>query len=137
MDTINGLQARTRPAVRVLAIDDEAMARYLVRQCLPVPAFEVTEAASAEEGLERARADRPDVIVLDLIMPGLDGRGALAELRQDPATRNIPVVISTGAELADDETRALLKQVSAILPKRNLSRATLPGIVRQALERAV
>ena len=74
MDTINGLQARTRPAVRVLAIDDEAMARYLVRQCLPVPAFEVTEASSGEEGLERARAEQPDVIVLDLIMPGLDGR---------------------------------------------------------------
>jgi len=137
MDTINGLQARTRPAVRVLAIDDEAMARYLVRQCLPVPAFEVTEAASGEEGLERARAEHPDVIVLDLIMPGFDGRRALAELRQDPATRNIPVVISTGADLAVDEARALLKQVSAILPKRNLSRATLPGIVRQALERAV
>jgi twitching motility two-component system response regulator PilH len=102
-----------------------------------VPAFEVTEAATAEEGLERARADRPDVIVLDLIMPGLDGRRALAELRQDPLTRNIPVVISTGADIEDDEARVLLEQASAILPKRNLSRATLPGIVRQALERAV
>jgi CheY-like chemotaxis protein len=137
IDTINGLQARTRSAVRVLTIDDEEMARYLIRQCLPVPAFEVTEAASAEEGLQRARADRPDVIVLDLIMPGLDGRGALAELRQDPMTRDIPVVISTGAELKDDEARRLLQQAAAILPKRNLSRATLPGIVRQALGRTV
>jgi len=135
MDTISGLQARTRPAVRVLMIDDEPMARYLVRQCLPVPAFEVTEAASAEEGLQRARSDHPDVIVLDLVMPGLDGRGALAELRRDPATSSIPVVISTGIELEADESSALLKQASAILPKRNLSRATLPGIVRQALER--
>jgi signal transduction histidine kinase/CheY-like chemotaxis protein len=137
IDTINGLQARTRPAVRVLTIDDEPMARYLVRQCLPVPAFEVTEAATAEEGLERARSDRPDVIVLDLVMPGLDGRRALAELRRDPVTCNIPVVISTGIELEDDESRMLLRQASAILPKRNLSRATLPGIVRQALERTV
>jgi signal transduction histidine kinase/CheY-like chemotaxis protein len=137
IDTINGLQARTRSAVRVLTIDDEEMARYLIRQCLPGPAFEVTEAASAEEGLQRARADRPDVIVLDLIMPGLDGRGALAELRRDPMTRDIPVVISTGAELEDDETRRLLQQAAAILPKRNLSRATLPGIVRQALVRTV
>jgi len=66
-----------------------------------------------------------------------DGRGALAELRKDPITRDIPVVISTGAELEADETRRLLQQVAAILPKRNLSRATLPGIVRQALERTV
>jgi CheY-like chemotaxis protein/anti-sigma regulatory factor (Ser/Thr protein kinase) len=135
IDTINGLQARTRAAVRVLTIDDEPMARYLVRQCLAGPAFEVSEAATAEEGLQMARSDRPDVIVLDLIMPGLDGRGALAELRQDPMTSHIPVVISTGAELEEDEARALLQHAAAILPKRNLSRSTLPGIVRQALER--
>jgi signal transduction histidine kinase/CheY-like chemotaxis protein len=134
IDTINGLQARTRAAVRVLTIDDESTARYLVRQCLG-PAFEVTEAASAEEGLQMARSYRPDVIVLDLIMPGLDGRGALAELRQDPITSRIPVVISTGAELEEDEARALLQHAAAILPKRDLSRSTLPGIVRQALER--
>jgi len=137
IETINNLQAGTRPAVRVLTIDDEPMARYLVRQCLPVPAFEVIEAATAEEGLQRARSDRPDVIVLDLIMPGLDGREALAKLHQDPITSNIPVVISTGADLEEDETRALLRQAVAILPKRNLSRATLPAIVRQALERTV
>lgn len=137
IDTINGLQARTRPAVRVLTIDDEPMARYLIRQCLPVPAFEVTEAATAEEGLERARSERPDVIVLDLIMPGMDGRGALAELRQDPMTRDIPIVISTGAEIEEQDARTLLRQAAAILPKRNVSRATLPGVVRQALERTV
>lgn len=135
LETIERLQALTRPAVRVLMIDDEPMARYLVRQCLPAPAFEVSEAASAEEGIERARADRPDVIVLDLIMPGLDGRAALAELRQDPITGHIPIVISTGAELEEHDARALLQQAAAILPKRNVSRATLPGIVRQALER--
>lgn len=137
IDTINGLQARTRAAVRVLTIDDEPMARYLVRQCLVAPAFEVTEAASAEEGLQMARSDPPDVIVLDLIMPGLDGRGALAELRQNPTTSHIPVVISTGADLEEDEARALLQHAAAILPKRDLSRSTLPGIVRQALERTV
>jgi CheY-like chemotaxis protein len=56
-------------------------------------------------------------------------------LRQDPITSRIPVVISTGAELEEDEARALLQHAAAILPKRDLSRSTLPGIVRQALER--
>lgn len=137
MDTIAGLQARTRPVLRVLTIDDEEMARYVVRQCLPVPAFEVTEASTAEEGLRLARADHPDVILLDLIMPGLGGRATLADLRGNPITRDIPVVISTGAELQADEERVLLEQATAILLKRNLSRVTLPGVVRQAVERGI
>jgi CheY-like chemotaxis protein len=137
MDTIAGLQARTGPTVRVLTIDDEKMARYLVRQCLPIPAFEVTEASTAEEGLRLARADHPDVILLDLIMPGVGGKATLAELHGDPLTRDIPVVISTGAELDAHEERALLEQATAILLKRNLSRVTLPGVVRQALERRI
>jgi CheY-like chemotaxis protein/two-component sensor histidine kinase len=136
LDTIAGLHAR-RSTVRVLTIDDEEVARYLVRQCLPVPAFEVSEASNAEEGLRRARNEHPDVIVLDLVMPGLGGQAALAQLRADPVTRNIPVVISTAAELQEADSRALLEQASAILPKRELSRATLPGVVRQALGRTV
>jgi CheY-like chemotaxis protein len=137
IDTIAGLHARTRPVVRVLTIDDEEMARYLVRQCLPIPAFEVTEASTGEEGLRLAREDHPDVILLDLIMPGLGGRATLAELHGDPLTRDIPVVISTGAELQDQEERSLLEQATAILPKRNLSRATLSEVVRRALERGI
>ena len=137
MDTIAGLQARTSPTVRVLTIDDEEMARYVVRQCLPIPAFEVTEASTAEEGLRLARTDHPDVILLDLIMPGVGGKATLAELHGDPLTRDIPVVISTGAELDAHEERALLEQATAILLKRNLSRLTLPGVVRQALERRI
>ena len=136
IDTIAGLHGR-RATVRVLTIDDEEVARYLVRQCLPVPAFEVSEASSGEEGLRRARAEHPDVIVLDLVMPGLSGRAALAELRADPTTRDIPVVISTAADLQDADSRALLQQATAILPKRELSRATLPGLVRQALGRTL
>jgi CheY-like chemotaxis protein len=76
------------------------------------------------------------VIVLDLVMPGMDGRDALAALRSDPATSGIPVVVSTGLELSDDETRALLQHATAILPKRNLTRTTATTIVRQAMEQA-
>ena len=102
-----------------------------------VPAFEVSEASNAEEGLRRARTEHPDVIVLDLVMPGIGGQATLAELRADPITRNIPVVISTAAELKDADSKALLQQATAILPKRELSRATLTGAVRQALGRTI
>ena len=132
IDTITGLQARTQAAIRVLSIDDDAMSRYLLRQCLTTPVFEVTEASNGDEGLLRAQSDRPDVILLDLIMPGKDGRETLADLRRDPTTRDIPVVICTGVELDAEETRGLLQHASAILSKRNLSRTSAPAIVRQA-----
>ena len=134
LDTITGLQARTHTAIRVLSIDDDAMSRYLLRQCLTTPIFEVMEASNGDEGVLRAQADRPDVILLDLIMPGKDGRETLADLRRDQATRDIPVVICTGVELDAEETRGLLQHASAILSKRNLTRISAPAIVRQAME---
>jgi signal transduction histidine kinase/CheY-like chemotaxis protein len=136
LDTLNGLQARTHPSIRVLAIDDDPMSRYLLRQCLTGPIFDVIEAADGEDGLRRAESDRPDVILLDLIMPGKDGRETLDDLRRNPATGDIPVVICTGVELEADQTHALLERASAILPKRNLTRTSVPAIVRQAMDRA-
>jgi CheY-like chemotaxis protein/anti-sigma regulatory factor (Ser/Thr protein kinase) len=133
IDTVSGLQARTRPGIRVLTIDDDQMSRYLLRQCLTDPVFEVIEAASGDEGHRRARAERPDLILLDLIMPDKDGRETLADLRRDPATSDIPVVICTGVELDGEETQALLQHASAILSKRNLTRTSAPAAVRQAL----
>jgi signal transduction histidine kinase/CheY-like chemotaxis protein len=135
IETLGGLRGEAHMAVRVLAIDDEEAARYIVRQCLPGPAFDVSEAASGEEGLRRARAERPDVILLDLIMPGMTGREALEQLQADPETRDIPIVISTGAALEDQETVALLRQAAAVLLKGNLSRHTLQNVVRTALGR--
>jgi len=133
LDTINGLEARTRPGIRVLTIDDDQMSRYLLRQCLTDPVFEVIEASSGDEGHRRAQSDRPDVILLDLIMPEKDGRETLADLRRDPATSDIPVVICTGVELDGEETRGLLQYASAILSKRNLTRTSAPAAVREAL----
>ena len=73
LDTLTTLQVRTVRPIKVLSIDDDEVARYLVRQCLPAPAFEVTEAAGGDEGLGRAVEARPDVILLDLMMPTVDG----------------------------------------------------------------
>jgi CheY-like chemotaxis protein len=136
IDMITGLQARTHAAIRVLSIDDDPMSRYLLRQCLTAPIFEVIEASSGDEGLARAQSERPDVILLDLIMPGKDGRETLDDLRRDRATSDIPVVICTGVELEPEQSRQLLQRASAILSKRNLTRTSAPAIVRQALDGA-
>jgi signal transduction histidine kinase/CheY-like chemotaxis protein len=137
IDTLTAVRAPTAAPVRVLTIDDEDVARFLMRQCLPSPAFEVTEAATAQDGLRCARDQRPDVILLDLIMPDVSGWDVLAQLRADPVTCRIPVVIATGAALDDDESRRLLLDATAILPKAELSRHTVPRAVRQALNRGI
>jgi PAS domain S-box-containing protein len=84
-----------RPAGKVLVIDDDPTARQLLGRMLQKEGFLVIEAASGEEGLALARAERPDIITLDVLMPGLDGWGVLAALKRDPTLASIPVVMAT------------------------------------------
>jgi signal transduction histidine kinase/CheY-like chemotaxis protein len=135
LDTLTAIQARTAPAVRVLVVDDEEIARYLVRQCLPVPAFEIIEAASGEEGLRCVREDPPDVVILDLVLPDLPGQEVLRRLRADPSTREIPVIVVTSQVLGDRDAQALLEAAHAVFSKADLSRGTLGEAVRVAAAR--
>ena len=88
--------------MRVLVIDDEAPIRLLCRVNLEAEGMEVLEAADGPSGLEKARAERPDVILLDVMMPGLDGWRVAEELLDDERTEHIPIVFLTArAELRD------------------------------------
>ena len=87
---------------RVLVIDDEAPIRLLCRVNLEAEGMHVLEAADGPAGLEKARADAPDVVLLDVMMPGLDGWRVAEELLDDPRTESIPIVFLTArAELRD------------------------------------
>jgi DNA-binding response OmpR family regulator len=87
---------------RVLVIDDESPIRLLCRVNLEAEGMEVLEAADGPTGLETARAERPDVILLDVMMPGLDGWRVAEELLDDERTQSIPIVFLTArAELRD------------------------------------
>src|ERR687884_632954 len=89
-------------ATRVLVIDDEAPIRLLCRVNLEAERMEVLEAADGPTGLEKARAETPDVILLDVMMPGLDGWRVAEELLDDERTARIPIVFLTArAELRD------------------------------------
>jgi two-component system alkaline phosphatase synthesis response regulator PhoP/two-component system response regulator VicR len=79
----------------ILAVDDERFIRRLVEVNLQRAGYRVTTAADGAEALEVARADRPDLIVLDVLMPRVDGFEALRRLKADPATAEIPVVMLT------------------------------------------
>jgi CheY-like chemotaxis protein len=81
---------------RILIIDDDAHIREVVRACLEtLGGWDVLSAASAPEGLCKAKAERPDAILLDLMMPGMDGWTFLRKLRSEPRNREIPVVLLT------------------------------------------
>jgi DNA-binding response OmpR family regulator len=87
---------------RVLVIDDEAPIRLLCRVNLEAEGMDVLEAADGPSGLEKARAEIPDVVLLDVMMPGLDGWRVAEELLDDERTRAIPIVFLTArAELRD------------------------------------
>jgi two-component system, OmpR family, alkaline phosphatase synthesis response regulator PhoP len=89
-------------ATRVLVIDDEPPIRLLCRVNLEAEGMEVLEAGDGPSGLETARAERPDVVLLDVMMPGLDGWRVAEELLDDDRTAAIPIVFLTArAELRD------------------------------------
>src|SRR5918994_1513905 len=92
---------------RVLVIDDEPPIRLLCRVNLEAEGMEVLEARDGPGGLEQARAERPDVILLDVMMPGLDGWAVAEELIDDDATRDIPIVFLTARAELRDRARGL------------------------------
>jgi CheY-like chemotaxis protein len=92
---------------RVLVIDDEAAIRLLCRVNLEAEGMSVDEAADGRTGLERARTAPPDVILLDVMMPGLDGWQVAEELVSDARTREIPIVFLTARADFRDRERGL------------------------------
>jgi CheY-like chemotaxis protein len=88
----------------VLVIDDEPNSRDMLARVLQKDGYRVISAANGREGLERAQADRPDVITLDIMMQGMDGWSVLSQLKADGATADIPVVI---VSIIDDRNLGL------------------------------
>ena len=112
----------------VLLIDDDPAARYLIRHALTSRGHRVLEATSGRQGIERVIADAPSAIVLDLSLPDLDGSDVLAELRADPRTAAIPVIVRSGRDLAPAEQRALRAASDVLLRKSGP-----PGAVASAI----
>ncbi len=90
----------------VLLVEDDAPARELFRAALRGAGFVVTAVDDGLAALHRIESQRPDVLVLDMGLPRLGGRDVLRELRANPATRTIPIVIVTGSDVADLNERA-------------------------------
>ena len=119
---------------KVLIVDDEAPIRLLCRVNLEPEGMEVLEAADGQSGLETARAELPDVILLDVMMPGMDGWEVAERLIEDETTHEIPLVFLTArAELRDRARGLELGGVDYITKPFNPTE--LASVVEHLLER--
>jgi signal transduction histidine kinase len=112
---------------RVLVVDDDETSRYVLRHMVP-PGYEVIEAATGQDGLRRAKQEHPTVIFLDLVMPEVTGFQTLEQLRRDPVSRDIPVVIYTSKAL-DAAERDQLASADAVLSKAQTTRAAVSATI--------
>jgi signal transduction histidine kinase/CheY-like chemotaxis protein len=119
---------------KVLIVDDQEPMRVVLRTFIDSSRYDPSEASTGEEALVRARAERPDVILLDLGLPDISGREVLRQLKSDPATSAIPVLIVTSARLDRDDRDHLLSLASAIVSKDSLTRDVIGTALRQTLE---
>jgi PAS domain S-box-containing protein len=117
----------------VLVIDDEADSRLLLTHHAEEFGCRTVTAASGEEGLRMARELRPDLITLDLLMPGMNGWNTLRELRADPELRHIPVVV---VSVVAGESRRYLEDADELVDKP-VGRGALLSALRRSLARAV
>ena|SRR5438270_3357499 len=103
---------------RILIVDDEDDIREVAQVSLElVGHWEVLTAASGRDGISSARSERPDAILLDVMMPDMDGPSTLAQLQADPLTRDIPVVFLTAKAQSADRSRLAQLGAAGILTK--------------------
>jgi two-component system, cell cycle response regulator DivK len=92
---------------RILLVEDNEMNRDMLSRRLTRRGFEVTVAADGQEGVDAARRNRPDLVLMDMSLPVLDGWGATRLLKGDESTRSIPVIALTAHAMAEDRAKAL------------------------------
>jgi CheY-like chemotaxis protein len=103
---------------RILIIDDEGDIREATQVCLEVSGeWEVLTASSGREGLVKAAAEQLDAILLDVMMPDMDGLSTLQKLKANPATQNIPVILLTAKAQSAEQRRFTQLEVAAVITK--------------------
>jgi len=116
----------------VLLVDDNQLNLELVTDVLEAAGYTVRQAGSAEDALQAVREKRPDLILMDIGLPGMNGHAAVRVLKADPTTREIPVVALTAYAMAGDEKLAAESGFDAYITKPVQTR-TLPATVARVL----
>ncbi|RME71983.1 MAG: response regulator [Verrucomicrobia bacterium] len=122
-----------RPSATVLVIDDDETARYIARRNLEDSVAEILEAPDGPTGIELAAKHRPDLIILDLNMPGMSGFEVIETLRRRPEIRDIPTIICTSEKLDSEARERLQRQALSVLSKEAWSSADVVARLRRFL----
>jgi len=117
----------------VLIVEDDAVTRDLLVRTVTRAGFRAIETANGREALDRIATETPATILLDLVMPVMDGFEFLAEIRRRDAWREVPVVVVTAKELTPDEHDQLVSSVDRVLEKGSYDRQTLLSEIRRHL----
>ncbi len=117
----------------VLVVEDDPITRELLRRLLQAEGFEVVTAENGRVGLERVDEKRPALVILDLMMPEVDGFQFLEALRHRQEWQQLPVVVVTAKDLTEEDRRRLRGNVEKILQKGETPREELLSEVRRLL----
>jgi signal transduction histidine kinase/DNA-binding response OmpR family regulator len=122
LDTLHRvIGEKEHPHKHVLVVDDDPNVAEMLRQTLPETDFVFASAEDGEAGLLAIEARHPDVILLDLMMPKLDGFGVIERLRADPELRNIPIIVISAKDLTEDESKNLKESVAFVMKKQGFN----------------
>ncbi|MEW6658993.1 MAG: response regulator [Thermodesulfobacteriota bacterium] len=118
---------------KILIVEDNEINRLLMKDVLAYHGYEIFEAANGADGLEKAKACRPDLILMDMQMPVMDGFAAVTLLKADPETRNIKVICITSFAMKGDRERILEAGCDDYVAKP-INTRELPKLVKHHLE---
>jgi DNA-binding response OmpR family regulator len=122
---------RRDPLRPILVIEDDAPTREMLRRMLEKDGWAVSQAGDGQTGLKRVLEDQPHLILLDLMLPGMDGFEFLDRLRQQTGGRELPVVVVTAKDLTTEDRQKLNGSVESILEKGAYNRDDLLAEVRR------
>ena len=129
-------KVQTTP-VKILAIDDDPKAVELLAAVLEPEGFHVLRAYGGEAGIEVARAEQPDLIILDLLMPEVNGFEVLDRLAQSSVTRQLPVILFTLKQLTPEEQQRVQGRIASLAQKEAFNQQEFVGLVKAALQRTL
>jgi CheY-like chemotaxis protein len=118
---------------KLLVVDDDPKVIDMVQQMLDGEDFVIETAADGIEALSHVEQSQPDAILLDLLMPRMDGFQFIHELREQQLSRSIPIIVLTAKSLTSEEQLQLEKSVAAIVQKQGLGSDTLIEKIRQTV----
>jgi len=105
------------PGKKILIVDDSATDRYFFTETLSKQGYECITAQNGDEGIQKSKSEHPDLILMDIVMPGIDGYKATRAISRDEATKHIPVIICTSRNQETDRIWGLRQGAKDFLVK--------------------